>query len=180
VGIPYFRLGAVVCLSLASAACTQTDFPASKAQNIMAAAPIHLDAEQVGVTGSQVDCGAQNDLWEPPGPVMGQHSTAHLLSAGKALNFDDDVIYAEPGYHTPYVQVRGDFMMQLADVSSIRDEGADSKLVEGRLMVVIPHACFSDPLPLLGVRKGKFSEDAVPVMEFHLLQDGWHFTKLVH
>jgi hypothetical protein len=165
---------------LCATACTQTDFLASKAQNTIAAAPIHLDAEQVAVTGQQVDCGVQAELWETPGQVQDGRSTAHLLSAGRALHFDDDVIYAEPGYHTPYVQVRGDFMMQLGDISAIHEEGADVRRVEGRLMVVIPHPCFPDPLPLLGVRKGAFSEDALPVMEFQLLNDGWHFSKLVH
>ena len=47
-------------------------------------------------------------------------------------------------------------------------------------MVIIPHMCFPDPLPLLGVRKGRFSQDVHPVMQFRLLNDGWHFGKLVH
>jgi len=32
----------------------------------------------------------------------------------------------------------------------------------------------------LGVRKGRFTQDATPVMEFRLQNDGWHFIKLVH
>jgi hypothetical protein len=35
-------------------------------------------------------------------------------------------------------------------------------------------------LPVLGVRKGKFSEDALPVVEYSLENDGWHFKKLAH
>jgi hypothetical protein len=170
----------VVCLGLAATGCTQKEFQAEKAQSIMATGPIHLDAEQVTLTGQQLDCGTQNDLWDPPGKLMQERSSAHLLAAGRALQFDDDVVVAEPGYHQPYVQIRGDFMLQLADGPSIRDEGSDGRLVEGKLMVIIPHMCFSDPLPILGVRKGRFSQEALPVMEFHLLNDGWHFTKLVH
>jgi hypothetical protein len=126
----------------------------------------------------------QNELWEQPVasnvPGSLEHSVARLLGPGKALHFDDDVVVSEPGYRQPYAQVRGDFMMQLAAGPSIRDDGADGKLVEGKLLVVVPHTCFSDGLPVLGVRKGKFSEDAAPVMEFRLLNDGWHFMKLVH
>ena len=47
--------------------CTQTEFPPEKAQAIMGSAPVHLDAEQVSLTGSQLDCGVQNELWEAPG-----------------------------------------------------------------------------------------------------------------
>lgn len=172
--------GAMVCMGLATTGCVQKEFPPEKAQNIMATHLIHLDAEQVSLTSQQVDCGAQNDLWDPPGPVLQGRSVARLLGAGRDLHFDDDVMYAEPGYSQPYVQIRGDFMTQLADGPSIKDEGSDGRLVEGKLMVIIPHMCFSDPLPILGVRKGRFSQDANPVMEFHLLDDGWHFTKLVH
>jgi hypothetical protein len=164
--------------------CVQKEFQQEKAMNLLAAAPVHLDAEQVMLSSQQVECGAQNDLWEQPSasntPGALEHSFARLLPAGKALHFDDDVIVSEPGYHQPYVQIRGDFMLQLAEGPSIRNEGSDGRLVEGKLLVNIPHMCFSDGLPVLGVRKGKFSEDALPVMEYSLENDGWHFKKLVH
>lgn len=178
-GILRLSAFAVVCLGLGSTGCVQTDFQQDKARGIVAAAPVHLDAEQVMLTLAQVDCGAQNDLWDPPGALMLERSVARLLPAGRALHFDDDVVVAEPGYRQPYVQIRGEFMLQLGDVN-IKDEGSDGRLVDGKLMVLIPHMCFSDPLPVLGVRKGKFSEDVNPVMEFRLLNDGWHFSKLVH
>jgi hypothetical protein len=147
----------------------------------MASGPIHLDAEQVSMTLSQFECGVQNDLWDPPGPPSaGQRTSARLEQAGRDLHFDDDVVVTELGSHQPYVQVRGDFMLQLADGPTVRDDGSDGRLVEGKLMVIVPHSCFSDPLPVLGVRKGRFSEDVQPVMQFRLLNDGWHFTKLVH
>jgi hypothetical protein len=137
----------------------------------------------VSLTGQQLECGVQNDLWEQPGAILpgaNQRSVARLLAAGKALHFDDDVVVNESGYHQPYVQIRGDFNVQLGDIASVKDEGSDGKLVEGKLMVTIPQTCFSDPLPVLGVRKGKFSQEATPVLEFRLMNDGWHFTKLVH
>ncbi len=175
---------AVLCLGLGTTGCVQKEFQQEKAMNLLAAAPIHLDAEQVMLTSQQVECGAQNDLWEQPTaanvPGARENAVARLLPAGKALHFDDDVIVAEPGYRQPYVQIRGDFQLQLAEGPTIKEEGADGRLVEGKLFVTIPHMCFSDALPVLGVRKGKFSEEAPPVMEFRLLNDGWHFTKLVH
>jgi hypothetical protein len=152
-----------------------------KAQSLMSSAPIHLDAEQVSLTLSQFECGVQYDLWDPPGTATaGSRTSARLEQAGRDLHFDDDVVVSEPGFRQPYVQVRGDFMMQLADGPTVRDDGPDGRLVDGKLMVIIPHMCFADPLPVLGVRKGHFTSDVPPVMQFRLLQDGWHFTKLVH
>jgi hypothetical protein len=180
VGILRLCAVAVVCLALGTTSCVQKEFQVEKAQNILAAMPVHLDAEQVSLSFQQLDCGAKNDLWDPPGPMQQQRSVARLLPGGKELHFDDDVVVSEPGYPQPYVQIRGDFTLQLADSPNIRDEGADGRLVDGKLMAVIPNACFPDPVPLLGVHKGKFSQDTNPVMEFRLLNDGWHFIKLVH
>lgn len=175
---------AVAILAFAATGCVQRDFPDAKAQAIISSGPIHLDAEQVTLTQIQVDCGVQNELWDQPGGgggvVGAQHVTARLLPAGRALHFDDDVVVSEPGFSHPYAQIRGEFMMQLADGPTVRDEGSDGKLVEGKLTVTIPHACFSDPLPLLGVRKGRFTQDALPVLEFQLGNNGWQFEKLVH
>ena len=61
-GILRLSAFAVVCLGLGSTGCVQTDFQQDKARGIVAAAPVHLDAEQVMLTLAQVDCGAQNDL----------------------------------------------------------------------------------------------------------------------
>lgn len=175
---------AVAILALAATGCVQKDFPDAKAQAIISSGPIHLDAEQVTLTQSQVDCGVEKDLWEQPsgggGVVGATHTTARLLPAGRDLHFDDDVVVSEPGFSRPYVQVRGDFMAQLADGPSIRDDGPDGKQVEGKLVIMIPHPCFGGPLPLLGVRKGRFTQDASPVLEFRLGNNGWQFEKLVH
>jgi hypothetical protein len=170
----------VVCLALLTTGCTQKEFAPEKAQAIVGATPIHLDAEQVMLSTSQLECGVQNELWDAPGPLSQGRSVARLLDAGRALHFDDDVVVTENGYHQPYVQIRGDFPMQLADGPSIKDEDSDGKLVEGKLLVMIPHMCFTDGLPVMGVRKGQFSQDVNPVLEFRLLADGWHFTKLLH
>lgn len=159
--------------------CAQNDFPPAKAQAVIGAAPIHLDAEQVVLTMPQVDCGVQSDLWDPPTEVS-ERKIAHLTAQGRALEFDDDVVVTEPGYSQPYAQIRGAFPVQLADGSTLHDDGQYGKRVEGRLSVIISHPCFSGPLPLMGVRRGKFNQDAAPAMHFSLQGDGWHFDNLIH
>ena len=148
----------------------------------MSANAVHVDAEQVMLSGAELDCGVKNDLWEAPsaGDSAGR-SSARLLEAGRNLHFDDDVVVSDAGLRQPYVQVRGDFPLQLSGDSSIRDEGSDGKIVEGTVTLTISNTCFPNPLPLLGVRKGKFAEDQAPVLRFDRQQDDmWHFTKIVH
>ncbi len=150
-----------------------------KAQALIADRPLHLDAEQLSLTGPQVDCGVKEELWEPATSV-GEHTSCRLLPAGRALNFDDDVILNEPGYHHAYIQVRGDFPATLADGSEIKAPEQDVRTATGKLVITINHLRFSEALPLMGVRKGKFSDDTPPTMRFELLQDGWHYDTLVH
>jgi hypothetical protein len=78
------------------------------------------------------------------------------------------------------VQVRGDFPANLADGPDIRAPQQDERIVTGKLLITINHSCFYEQVPLMGVRKGKFSEDTLPTVRFELLNDGWHFDKLVH
>jgi hypothetical protein len=182
--VEILRLSACVSvlgLALGACGCVQKEFPPEKAQSMMAVAPIHLDAEQVSLTLGQVECGAQYDLWDPPPAniLPNTRASARLLQAGRDLHFDDDVVVSEPGFRSPYVQVRGDFMLQLID-PTVREDGPDGRLVDGKLVVLIQHQCFMDPLPIMGVRKGRFSQDVQPVMQFNLDSDGWHFVKLVH
>ena len=166
-------------LTLFSAGCTQTDFPPEKAQGLVALAPIHLDAEQVSLTYDQVECGVREDLWDPP-MDMGEHKLAHLTAVGRALNFDDDVVVMEPGFNRPYVQVRGDFSAVLADGPVIHDDGQYGKKVEGKLAIAVRHQCFNDPLPVMGVRHGKFNQDVLPTLQYTLDSKGWHFDKVIH
>lgn len=179
--------GFVAVLALLCCGCNQSDFSAGTAQGLIAQRAIHIDAEQVMLTQGQVDCGKENELWEPaPAGFAGGESSnnssnlvvAHLTSKGRELQFDDDVVLSEPGYPRPYVQIRGDFVATLAD-ASVHDDG-DAKKVEGRLLIVVNHSCFADPLPLMGVKKGKFNQDALPLMRFTQEADGWHFDKLIH
>ena len=160
-------------------ACTQTDFPPEKAQSLVETGPIRLDAEQVSLTLEQVDCGVREDLWDPA-VQLGERSVAHLTNAARALKFDDDVVVNEPGFNRPYVQVRGDFMAILGDGPVIHDDGQYGKKVEGKLSIKIDHQCFNEPLPVMGVRKGRFNQDVPPTLAYTLDGKGWHFDKLIH
>jgi hypothetical protein len=174
-------LGAVAGLSMGATGCAQKDFSQDTAADLVGSAQIHLDAEQVVISGQNLDCGVKNDLWEAPiADEGGGRSIAKLLQAGRNLHFDDDVVVSEPGLKFPYVQVRGDFSVHLYGDATIRDDGPDGKLVESNAALTMSHACFPVALRLLGVRKGRFVEDASPILKFTRQGDDWSFMKLVH
>ena len=167
------------CLACANCGGNKEDFDGDKAKGLLESAPVNLDGEQVTLTSMQVDCGVQEDLWERPSQFSSERSTARLDQKGRDLNFGDDVVI-EPN-RQPYVQVRGPVSLQVDDVSHIRDgEESGSKLVDARAGVKIQHSCFAKPLPLMGVRKGNFQPDVLPIFQFRLKDDGWHVDKLVH
>ena len=167
---------AVVCLSAAGCG----EFNDGKTRNILEANPVRLDAEQVMLTYGQVNCGVQNELWDPPYTINEATQRANLTSAGRQLKFDDSVSVSEPGYRQPYVQVRGEFQLGVLDIINTKDgPDKDTKLVDIKVGVKIGHPCFPNPLPILGLRKGQFSEDYPPVLLFRL-DRGWQLDKFVH
>ena len=169
----------VVVLSFSLDGCL-SDFNDGRTHNIIEANPVRLDAEQVMLTVSQVDCGVQNELWEAPHQLNEGTARASLLAAGRALKFDDDVSVAEPGYRQPYVQIRGEFPLGVIEILNSRDgPEKETKLVDVRVGPKIDHPCFPGPLPMLGLRKGRFSEDYPPVILFRL-DNGWQLEKFVH
>jgi hypothetical protein len=170
---------AVVGLSLLTAGCRATDFNDGKTRAIIQNAPFHLEGEQVTLTQQQVDCGVGAELWESATQVSENRSTARLLQNGQNLKFSDDVAY-EPGYRQPYTQVRGDFPLQVIEIYSTRDDDPETKLVDARVGVKIDHPCFTSPLIIMGVRKGKFVQDAPATIRFRQLQDDWHMDSFVH
>jgi len=167
-------------LSLFCAACVQKDFGPDKANALLAAQPVRLDAELLGLKNEQVYCGVREELWDPP-TELGERAIARLTEKGRALKFDDDVVIQEPGFQLPHVQVRGEFSIVGTDqAGSIHEVDPATRDVENRVAVRINHTCFPDPLPLLGVRHGRFAEDAIPVMRFELGNDGWRFVRILH
>jgi hypothetical protein len=52
-------------------------------------------------------------------------------------------------------------------------------LVEAKVGVKIDNACFPAPLPIMGLRKGQFTQDYSPVILLRL-DGGWQMDKFVH
>jgi hypothetical protein len=174
-------LAAAASLYLSSIACgNKDDFNAGRAKEILEGSPVMLDGEQVTITQMQIDCGVQSELWDSPAQISQDHTTARLTSKGKELNFGDDPVM-EPGFHQPHAQVRGAFMLQVDDASGLRDgEEKGTKVVDAKAGIKLQHACFPNPLPIMGVKRGNFREDTLPSFRFRLADDGWHVDRVVH
>jgi len=157
--------------------CGEGDFNYGKVGNIIQGAPMRLDAEYVMLTLPQVDCGVQNDLWDPPSEV-GEHRLARLTQKGRDLKFADDVSIGE--MKSPYVQIRGEFTLAAIDIQSDH-QGPENqtKLVDVKLGVPISHSCFPQPLVMMGVRKGNFTQDRPPVLLFRY-NNGWYIDRVMH
>ncbi len=155
------------------------NFDWEKAKGTLESAPVSLDGEQVKLTAAQLDCGVQSELWEAPSEVSQGRTVARLNTKGRELNFSDDPV-SEPSYRQPHVQIRGSFPVQVEEITSIRDgPEKGTKLVVAKAGIRIQHSCFSTPLPLMGVKRGNFSEDTPPSFLFG--QDGdWRVEKIVH
>ena len=165
------------CLLLAG--CEQGPFDFPNVQSMIESNPVSLDGEQVMLTEGQVQCGVQADLWDvvSMGP---SRAVGRLLPAGRNLHFGDDIVIGEPGTHLPYVQIRGTLQMRLIELGMVHDESEKAKSVEVRLGVEIPHPCFQNPLPqLMAVRRGRFTEDALPMIRFRM-ENNWTYDRLLH
>lgn len=171
------KLLAGFCLMFFLGACGMGDFNEGKVKNIIEGSPMKMDAEYVTLTPAQVDCGAKEDLWDVP-IQTGARSAARLTSKGRDLKFSDDVSIGD--MRLPYVQIRGDFMLAVAELTTMKDgPEKETKLVETKLGAIIQHSCFPNPLPMMGVRHGKFSQQDSPVLFFRY-NNGWQVEKLVH
>src|SRR5437588_615837 len=100
-------LSVVLISSMTSVGCGND--VSDKTRAMVEAAPVRVEAEQVMLTAGEVDCGARADLWGPAAPPNQGRSFCPLTPAGRALKFEDDVVYTDPGYRFSYVQVRGTF-----------------------------------------------------------------------
>jgi hypothetical protein len=176
-----FSVMVLAGLAIFLTGCGPNDFNDGKAANMIEGNTLRLDAEYAMLTGQQYDCGIEEDLWERPLQPMGlpgQIGTARLTQKGRDLKFSDDVSVGDKRY--PYVQVNGDFNMKVIDIVADKD-GPDqfSRLVETHVGVLIQHTCFLTALPLMGVRKGQFTQDYSPVLFFRY-NNGWSIEKVVH
>src|SRR5579872_7145825 len=171
----------IVCCLLAGfailAGCGSGDFNYGKVGNIIQGAPLKLDAEYVILNRSQVDCGVQEDLWDAP-VENGTHSVARLTQKGRDLHFSDDVSIGD--LRNPYAQIRGEFTLVAIDVQADRDgPDKESRLVDVKLGVPITHYCFPQPLLMMGVRKGNFTQDVSPTLLFRY-NNGWYLDRIMH
>ncbi len=175
----HISLAIVIVLSIVSAGCSGKDFSEDKARSIVESQPIRLDGEQASLNNAQVDCGVRSDLWEAPVEASPGHSSAHLLQPGRDLKFSDDVL-TDPSFQHYYVQVKGELALQVSSVVGARDAPDDMKIGEFKVGVKIQHACFPNPLPLMGVRKGVFREDVPVAFRFKLIEENWRMDQLLH
>lgn len=164
-----------VFLALCLCGCGTPDFDGDAVKAQLESTPQKLSNEQVTISDNQVECGAKNELWEPP-----NGNVARLMQKGRDLKFTDDVRLNDPEIRTPYTQVSGTFPVSVSDVSKLREGGAGYKLADVKLGIVIPNECFSSPLPLMGIRKGKFTPDAPVVFRFQGAGKEWSLDKLMH
>ena len=170
-------ISVVLVSSMTSVGCGNE--ASDKTRAMVEAAPVRVEAEQVVLTAGEVDCGSRADLWGPASAPNQGRSFCPLTPAGRALKFDDDVVVTDPGYRFSYVQVRGTFPLSVLEIVNTKDEGENTKLVELRVGIKVDNACFPNPLPIMGSRKGQFTQDYPPLMLFRL--DGaWQMEKFVH
>ena len=143
-------------------------------------APVHMDSEQVSLTQQQVTCGVDKNLWDAPEP--GSHrSIAHLNQPGRDLGFTDDVSIDDVGYTFPYTQIRGDFMLGFDSLVSEKDGPSRGlKTAEAKVRVKVRHDCFTGGLPIMGIVKGQFRDNAPVTMVFAVDGDNWHMDRIVH
>src|SRR5262245_17575849 len=91
----------LIATAMMLTACGSGDFNYGKVGNLISGAPMHLDAEYVTLTLQQLDCGVQNDLWDPASDSGGR-GMARLKDRGRSLHFADDVFVGD--MKLPYVQ----------------------------------------------------------------------------
>src|SRR5580658_7359766 len=96
---------AILCLS----GCGSSEFDEGAIKGMLEATPLTLSNEQVIISPTQLDCGVQNDLWDPP-----SGNTARLTQKGRDLKFSDDVRVADPDIHQPFTQVTGAFTVAVS------------------------------------------------------------------
>ena len=171
---------AAILLTLSTGCGDPNAFDDGVAKGAAEAGLFQLDSEQVSVRDNQLACGANEDLWEQP-TTNGEHFTSHLQPKGRNLNFTDDVTSGEAGYANPYTQVRGKFALQLDRVVLTKDgEDKDTKIVQAKVGIKVANPCFDTPLALMGVRKGRYSDDLPVTLQYERDENGWHLTKIIH
>ncbi len=169
----------LTALCFVCAGCTGTT-DEDRMHTAIELAPVHLDSDQVTLTMQQVSCGVDRDLWEAPEKGSGR-SIARLNKAGRDLGFTDDVSIDDHSYTMPYTQIRGDFLLVYAGMVDVKDGPERGlKTAQVRIRAKIPNDCFMGGLPVMGIQKGQFKEDAPVAIVFTPGDDEWHLERMTH
>ena len=139
---------------------------------------VKLGGEQVLISPDQISCGERKGLWVVDQQESGE-GIGRLQPAGRALMFSDDVRMGDHRFSNPYVQLRGTFDVKVSKIVTIADENESSKVIEVKLGIIVKHPCFTEPLPLLGIDRGDFSQDAPPRLLLKMKGD-WTVDQVLH
>lgn len=173
-------LAAAAVLSAFLCGCGGSNFDAGKVVEVATARPFNLESEEVTLTIAQVGCGVDSDLWDAPVDAPGR-MVARLTQKARDLNFTDDVSIGEAGYSQPHAQMRGNVSLAASQVFSIADgKEQGTKIVQAQIQVMVPHACFPAPLPIMGIRRSQPTQGLAPTVEFDYTNDGWRLEKFIH
>jgi hypothetical protein len=169
----------VAVFLLALAGCGSSEFDAGTAQEVLQAAPVGLQGEQILLTGEQVVCGDKEGLWHLTSLGAGR-AIGRLTEKGRALQLSDDVRVGDAGAPGPVVQVTGRLPVRVQRIAVMKNENQRNKIIEARTTVVLEHPCFREPPVLLGVSNGQFSSSANPRFRLRRHDDQWTFDALLH
>ena len=174
-----FQITAVLVAGLALTACDDDIFDELSAQQILdEGGKIPLRGEHVILTPDQVTCGEKKGLWIVDQLDSGD-AIARLTAAGRALQFGDDIRMGDRRFSGPYTLLAGAFEVRVEKIDKITDEKPNAKIVEAKVGVKIEHECFTRPVPLLGINRGDFSEDADPRFRLRQKSD-WVVEAVLH
>jgi len=173
-----FPVASLLLSGLFLTGCDSGVFDEVAAQGVIEATKLQLSGEQVLVTPDQVLCGEKKGLWTVD-QIDGGGAIGRLTEAGRALDFGDDLRMGDHKFSNPYIQLHGYFNVKIQKSGKLTDENADVKILEAKTGVLVKHECFEKPLPLLGIDRGDFSEDAAPRIRLRQ-HNGWTADQVLH
>lgn len=173
-----FQVGVVVAAGMLLAGCESGVFDDQAAQALIESSKLALSGEQVLLTPEQVLCGEKKGLWLID-QTDGGNALGRLEAPARELLFGDDVRMGDHKFTNPYIQLRGDFDVKIQKFIKLTEENAYVKVVEAKLGVIVKHECFPQPLALLGIDRGDFSEEAAPRIRLRQ-HNGWRADQVLH
>lgn len=176
-----YAAGSVAAIALlALTGCAPVGFNEGRAMQVAYGQLLDFQSEQVSLSNATLGCAVDNGLFLAPA-TFGSRTLARLTDAGRALGFSDDVSVDEPGYNSPYTQVRGKFPVEFTQVVKITDVQKGVKRVEARAGLRIAHECFGETLQLMGIRNGVIAQKNPAAFEFDEYgEEDWRLISVLH